>query len=387
MTPSKVVLLSVLLSVLASVLAMALLFPKAGDQARAPQQVVESHAGAPPAGGWFPVTAEPNAEAIVQLQEKVRGIEQKLATGGRAPPVRAKEAALEALLGITQGERQIAIEDSLEELTALGNEVVPDIVALLKSGRDQDYGGSFSYGGNKVSGYPRLRTVMIDVLRQIGTAEAQEGILDVLHASEDPLDYRDVFLLYATTTDERMERGMSAMVPDALRMAKGQERGLTMHCVTEWVSRHDLKDTADLLEEMARENLASGAYDRETFATLVGLAPERAFDLTRELRERGGEGALSRAFSSAVRSKAPLAQVARYYELVLSLDLSESSRISLYSSIPTSPCRIIQSNEARTADAMVLLDFLTKRLRDETGPKAKLVLEHYLATLQGSVRG
>jgi hypothetical protein len=381
--PRTVILTSVVLSVLASAVTTMLLAP---GRAPAPR-TVSTERVAPAATD---MARDPAAAAAAPaLEERVRRIEVRLGAPGVAAPPRPKGEALQALLAITQGERQIAIEDSLEELSTLGNDVVPDIVARLKSGRDQDWGGGFSFGGNKMQGYPRLRTLMIDVLRQIGTPEAQEGLLDVLRGSEDPLDYRDVLLLYGTTTDERMVRGISALVPDAMRLAKGQERGLTMDYVNQWISRHGLKETTDSLVEIARESFTSGAaWDGGTFGTLIALAPERAFDLTRELREKNGDSAVLRAVTSVsnARSQAPLAQVARYYELVLSLEPTESTRIALYAWLPSRPCRNIEAKDARVADAKVLVDFLAKRLRDETSPKAKEFLAQRIALLEKEIK-
>ncbi|HEX5136791.1 MAG TPA: hypothetical protein VFY93_07465 [Planctomycetota bacterium] len=388
MTSSKVVLLSVVLSVAASALTTALLTPS-NDRVRSSQQTVESHAVASP-GEWLPVGAEPNAEAIAQLQDKVRGIEQRLAAAGSAPPARTREAALQDLLAITQGERQLAIEDLFKELSALGNDAVPDIVAILKSGRDQDYGGGFSIGGGKVQGYPRLRTVLIDVLRQIGTPEAQQGLVTALRGTEDVRDYRDLLLLYSRTTDEIMVKGISAMIPDLLRneQAKSEEHAYVMGYATEWIRRHGMKDTTDLLEGIARENLSSGRVDRGTFATLIEFSPERAFALTREQYAKEGDRAFLKAASSMNmgRRDLSLAQVARYTELLLSLEPSASTRMTIYGMTPSRLCEKIDSKEARVADGRVLLEFLRKRLREETDEVPKRVLADHITQLEQALQ-
>jgi hypothetical protein len=360
-----VVLLSVVLSVLASAITTILLTR---------ERTTPRAASAP-----LPPVAPAEPRPIAQLDEAVRRIEERLAedTG----PARRKEDALAVLLGITQGERQLAIEDSFQELASFGNDVVPEIVALLKSGRDRDYGGGFSFGGNKMRGYPRLRTVLIDILRQIGTPEAQAGLLDALRGSEDPLDYRDLLLLYRNTTDETMVRGISGMIPGILRDLGQTDNVSLADGAIWWVRRHDLRGTTDLLEEIARASLATGRHDPGAFAALVEFAPERAFALVREQHAKQGDRALYGG-TVAPRGDPPLAQVARYTELLLSLELSEQSRAMIYAWLPATPCPRIVAKEARDADARVLLDFLRKRLGEETGDLPRRFLTEHITALE-----
>ncbi|MHC4732610.1 MAG: RNA polymerase sigma factor, partial [Planctomycetota bacterium] len=178
------------------------------------------------------------------------------ATGPGAGDARAARAReiLDQLLAIEQGERQLAIKKAFEELSACGDSIVPDILALLQAGRDQDYGGALSFAGNMVRGYPRLRTVLIDVLRQVGTPQAKDGLLAVLRGSDDLLDYRDVLLLYGTTADERLVTEVSELIPKMLRSAEqaggDQARTLDMY-VTRWIGKHNPAGSADLLAKLA----------------------------------------------------------------------------------------------------------------------------------------
>lgn len=389
MTSSKVVLLAVVLSVAASALTTALLSPS-GDRARSSQAVETHPVATAPSGEWIPASAAPNAEAIAQLQDKVRGIEQRLAAAGSAPPARTKEAALQDLLAITQGERQLAIEDLLKELSALGNDAVPEIVAILRSGRDQDYGGGFSFGGGKMQGYPRLRTVLIDILRQVGTPEAQEGLISALRGTKDVQDYRDLLLLYSGTTDEIMVKGISAMIPDLLRNehARSDGNALVMDRAAGWIRRHELRHTTDLVEEIARENLSSRRIDHGTFATLIEFSPERAFALTREQHEKEGDRAFLGVLSSLGfgRRDISLAQVARYNELLLTLEPKASARLTIYRMMPSRLCERIEPKDARIADGKVLLEFLSKRLREETDEMPKRVLADQIAQLEQALQ-
>jgi len=266
---------------------------------------------------------------------------------------------------------------------------VSAIVALLKSGRDQDYGGGFGMSGNKVRGYPRLRTALIDVLRQIATPEAKAGLLDALQGSQDPDDYRDIFLLYAATSDEQMVRGVSSMIPMALGLAAGDDPSHVALFANEWINRHGIGETAGILEQIARERLAAQAYDSGTFGTLVRFAPERAFDVARDIHRDGGEKGLMRAVNSLTiaQHEVPLAQLARYYEMMLSLDLSADFRWRLYSCMPATPCRSIKDAEARDVDTAAFLQFLRKRLPYETDPRAKEGLARKIELLEKKAGG
>ncbi|MHC4136354.1 MAG: RNA polymerase sigma factor [Planctomycetota bacterium] len=335
---------------------------------------------------------------VASLRREVEGMRSgggEAGAAGVAPArdhgSRGKDRALENLLGIQQGERQLAIRKALEELTELGDQVVPDVVALLKSGRDHDYGGGFSFGGNTVRGYPRLRTVLIDVLRQIGTPAAQRGVLEALHGSKDFSDYRDLLMLYRTTNEEIMVRGISGMIPDLLREVTrrgGEDAGyLVMDGATSWIRKRELRDTTDLLEDVVRENLVAGKMDQGAFGVLVEFSPERAFRLAQQLHETDAGRGVSRLATSLRRGRdAALAPVARFGELVFAqLELNEGTRGSFYMALPTSLCRSIKSSEARAADGKVMLEFLSKRLREETGSFPRTVLTDMISRLEKAI--
>jgi len=383
MRPSRIILLSVGLSVLASVLTTLALAPPGDRGGHAPR----GGGDLPPAPQAGNARPSPGAPAdLAELRETVRRLEEKV----EAPPERHAEDALAVLIGIKQGERQLAIEDSFKELSALGNDVVPRIVAILKSGEDQDYGGGFSFGGNKMRGYPRLRTVLIDVLRQIGTPEAQRGLLEGLRGTDDPLDYRDLLLLYRTTSDEIMVNGISAMMPAILDAAggTGDEMFLLVDYATSWIRQHDLEDTAPALEKIARESFAAGRPDRGAFTTLVALAPERAFTLIREQHAKLGDTVIQRSATGfrMGRAEIPLAQVARYCELILTLDMSDVTRGQVFQWLPDRLCTAFESAGARNADGRVLLEFLRKRLAVETSDYARRALTDHISKLEQALQ-
>lgn len=382
MTPAKVVLLSVILSVVASAVVASLLVR---DDDRMPRA-----AGGGPAAQTPQPILPPAAPPDPALEERLRRIEARLDAQGAAGTPRPKEDALQTLLAIKEGTRQLAIRDSFRELVALGNDIVPEVVALLRSGRDQDWGGAFSLSGNVVGGYPRLRTLLIDVLRQIGTPEAHQGLLDGLRGTEDMTDYRDIFMLFRTTADPTMVNGMNAMLAGAVRGLKGEDPKkafLVADGVAYWLQNHEFEGRLDLIEEMARQGIERGWMERGSFGLLVGLAPERAVDVTHEVREKQGErGLRGAAAAMGAGEETPRAQIARYLELLFASGVAESERLGFYARVPTTPCASIRQPSARDADARALVDFLKRRLAEETGESAKSVLTDHIGRLEAALR-
>lgn len=142
------------------------------------------------------------------------------------------------------------------------------------------------------------------------------------------------------------------------------------------------------MEGIARENFSSGRIDRGTFATLIEFSPERAFALVRELHAKEGDRALLKAAGSASigRRDLSLAQVARYTDLLLSLEPSPGTRMSVYSMMPMRLCERIEPKDARIADGRVLLEFLRKRLRDESEETSKRVLTDNITQLEQALQ-
>lgn len=383
MRPRTVILTSVALSVLASAITTALL--RGSEPPPRTAGPVQTRQPGPETG--IPPPAPPDAA----LEERVRRIEARLNAGSDAPPTRSNKEAVDALLAITQGERQVAIADSFRELVSMGDDIVPEIVALLKSGRDLDWGGGFSFSGNMVRGYPRLRTLLIDVLRQIGTPAALTGLLDGLHGTEDPTDFRDLYLLFRTTTDHIMVEGISAMTPFAvhrLKDADEKQAYLLSRGVTDWIQQHEVPNKIDLVEELARLGAGGNRLDRASFPLLVALSPERAFALTQEIREKQGDTGLRTMIGGLTTAQdTPRAQIVRYSEMLLAAGLDERQRFSLYTSLPSGACAGIKDPAARDADTRKLLEFLRGRLSEETTEYVRVTLTRGIGSLESSLGG
>jgi hypothetical protein len=389
LSPPRVVVLSVLFAVGASVVATLAVRAALGDRAPARERAVRREPAAAGERGGAPA----DAGAIRELADSVARIERALQDEGvplQGTRAARKDEILAGLLAITQRERQLAVREAFQKLSRCGDAVVPDIVALLKSGRDQDWGGGFSFGGNMFTGgYPRLRTVLIDVLRQIGTPAAKEGLLDALGGSEDLLDYRDLLLLYSGTTDEQMVRGISAMIPEMLESVRGGGEGADQvdRYVSDWITRHNPEGADDLLEQLALRALREGKPAGSALAALIDSSPERAFLLVSR-RAEDKQQAIRQAATSLRMGRAgvSLSAAARFCELVWSkMDPDRTTRTWFYVSLPTRLDRSIASAAERAADGRVLLEFLERQQRTETDEGLRRMLEKTIDRLKGEI--
>jgi hypothetical protein len=300
---------------------------------------------------------------------------------------RARQA-LDRLLAIEEGERHLAIKWAFENLVKQGDVVVPEIVALLKTDRDQSYGGGYSLAGNVMTAYPRLRTVLIDVLRQIGSPAAKDGLLDAIRGSNDLLDHRDMLLLYGTTADERMVAGVSELIPKVLDLAEGSTRNASLvHQVTTWIGKHKPPGSADALGRLALDLLRADGIDYGTFGQLLDISPDKALQVASELHKEKG-GAL---WGITVSLRTPpggrrLSQVASFYEAMFSrLELDDDARVALYVGMPAQLCDSIESREEQAADGRVLVEFLLRRQREETSGAAQARLKYAIDNLRKQI--
>ena len=294
--------------------------------------------------------------------------------------------ALEDLLAIEHGERQVAINSAFEHLVRQGDAIVPEIVALLKTDRDLDYGGRFASAGNVVTSYPRLRTVLIDVLRQIGSPLAKDGLLEAMRGSNDPLDHKDMFLLYYTTADETMVAGVSELMPKVLELAEKGRDPSFVHYVSTWIGKHNPPGGADVLGRLALTLLRGDGTDYGAFRTLLDVSLDRALQVAERMHEEGGTG-LARIAQSLLGPGPRLSKVASFYEAMFSrLKLDDDDRLILYSRAGGwRLCASITSKEERAADGRVALEFLLRRHREETSDTARARLRYPIDNLKKQI--
>ncbi|MBN2491579.1 MAG: hypothetical protein JXQ29_12085, partial [Planctomycetes bacterium] len=358
----------------------------AARPAAAPAEGAPSAADAPAGGDTDAMRSaiRQNAEAIARLEQRLAELAQSEVGGGAKPAV-AKAELLARVRGLEHGEQQLAILQALADLVALGDAVVPDLVDLLSSGFDRDYGGGFSMGGNKMNSYPRLRTMLIDALRQIGTDAAKEGLLRALGSSGSLTDYRDLLMLFKSTTDEGMIRGISARLPDLfakleeadLKVLEREARSLDWQLAA-WLQGHPSPQVVEMVAGLLeRGKIDSRSFGAELLGVLVDSAPERAFAaLVKLATASGGESAIRETVHPMAFRNTKLARAAQFLELVLGrMNPSTELRMHLYANLPLGLCRAIEDPGARAADGRQLLELLTRQLAVETDPKARARLQ------------
>jgi hypothetical protein len=361
---SRVVLLSVVCSVLASAITAVFIASLMTDDA-------------------VPLTSGPPDEPGPSLAGE--------ADGAIVDPARRKAEAIEILLALEDGERKLELRDALDVLVKLGDEVVPDLVDLLRSGRDREYSKGVSTDGSTFRRYPRLRTIFIDVLRLIGTPAAKRGILETLGENASLADHRDLLVLYQSTKDEVMKQGISEMLPELVEMvrevgmASADEEAiwLTSHLVR-WIRQYRPPGTVDLIEPLAEDILLMGGPSHvRAFGLLVELSPERAVALVEKVRDASGKS-VRVILSRTMLLGAPLTRVARFYELLLP-DLDADSRRRIHMDLPMSLCRSIEDLAERAADGRRYLEFLGRILEAETDEWARRSLAGTIKRLEEQI--
>lgn len=342
-------------------------------------------------------TPASNAERIARLEEEVARLRKALAEGrpeaALDPEVRKVEV-LERLKSIEHGERQVAVHELVRDLAEIGDPVVADLVDLLRSGYERDWGGGFSTGGNAVKSYGRLRMALIDALRQIGTEESKAGLLSVVGESEDLTDFRDLLLMYGSTRDPVMIEGISALVPGILeRIAKEgvarceQRYVMLIDLLIRWIRRHDMAHVAKPVAAIVERSSAEGYNENRLFGLVVELAPERAAAIAAARFEaHPGRASGYRLADFGDRGQIPLQQVTRYFELLfIALDLDASQRGSLYLAIQPFLCGRIQDVDARIRDARVLLGWMEARRELESADNAMRNLDRAIKGLESAI--
>jgi hypothetical protein len=339
-------------------------------------------------------TVERQANEIAELRRRIEEGQARSPKATTIDPARQKANALKALAGGKRGKSQADIHMAVRDLVRLGDAVVPDVVALLKSGVTHSYGGGFGIHGSTVSTYADSRMAMIDVLRQIGTPAAGQGLLEAVGASDALSDYRDLFLLCSTTEDRQMTRGITALIPRAFRLLARQEgddrtgRMLEIRLAA-WIQEHAvsavLSDLAERVEKRASD------YRGPDFLAwaLVALSPDRAAEVACRIAvKKDGMAAVQRFAFLATRSfqRIPLAKVAQFYERLFSgVNLSPEVRMKIFARMPTRPPREIEGIAARAADARALHAFLVSQLAQEADPETRKILESHIERLRKEI--
>jgi hypothetical protein len=312
-----------------------------------------------------------------------------------ADPSAHARKVLEDLKAITDGNRTMAVQDALTELVRVGDPAVPDIVALLESGLEREYGGRFAVEGNAVASYPGLRMVLLDALRQIGTKTATDGMAQALSRSEHIADFRVVLLCRrpdADVTDPSLVAALSSTASRMLRKIAAEGIDLSADApdnaassVLWWIMTHPSQADVPAVEELVLHGRPKSAWGYHVFevayGTLAQLAPEKAVQATQTLHFSAGE---TLNLSGYLPGLTPAGQV-RYYEALLTRPDFEAhlrselySRLQYFSDTGKDPAR-------RAAEVQPIVRFLEARAAAETDASARSAAEQALAQLRAAI--
>jgi hypothetical protein len=314
----------------------------------------------------------------------------------RTPDARRGARALEQLKAVTDGRRFVAVEDARTELVRIGDDAVPEVLALLDSGLETDWGGRFETRGFHVDSYPGLRMVLLDVLRQIGTPASKKAFVDALGRTEH---VRDLWALklYWGTTDPALIDGVSAVAPKLLRLvakaglpaAEADHPDSAVDNLLMWLYMHPADGIAGPLEEIVLQGRPEGTWSERafesTFTLLARLAPEKAAEDALALQER--DPAKRELVELSKRVWCPNAIRARFFATLFARgNFTPQVRVTLYEPMPIGLwTEKGWDHAAQVADALPYVDFLERRLEAETDVGAKRVLEESLSRLRGQI--
>jgi len=305
-------------------------------------------------------------------------------------------SALDGLKAITDGRKTVAIQDGFKSLVRMGDAAVPDIVEALKSGFDRAYGGRLYMNGNAVESYPTLRLVLMDALRQIGTATAQAGLIDVLTVTARITDSPVVWMYwdggFKDPADPAITKALSSMTTSLLMQlsATGLDgAGCDVSngpcsAILWWVLRHPMPEDAPALEQLIRrgrpkEASASTMFNK-FFSVFVQVAPQDAAKAAPDAFP--GYGLVSLAEQLGEVSKASQAQY--YAALFAQGGMDVNVRVELYNHMAFPDDRI-KDPAQRVTDVQPVLRFLESQVNEESDAVAKSGAEKALKQLQDAI--
>jgi len=319
-------------------------------------------------------------DAKVSAEARVRSIVQKL----------------EAM---DSGADQWSIHEAIGDLVGLHDAAVPELTAVLESGRDKHWKLDPSTRSGRY--YTRLRTVLMDTLRQMKSPAATAGLLKGVSRAPSLEDCADLVVLCGAYDDPELAKGISALVPGALRtigeigLEESHRRVPALAILlVGWIRRHSLSDSQEGIERILircrSEQDREGGWDsyQRFYDLLAEYSVERAVEVTCRLREGRPSDRFIAEMASGLGRSLPRARLARYYELLLErLSVSSLTRRYLYYGMPTSLFEADGKWTPKEAveDATKLETFLEKRRATETETELKTALEYTLGSLRKSI--
>jgi len=345
---------------------------------------------APQPVGGAPVDLPALREQLRDLGARVAALEDGSLRRRPSDPGAGRESLadrigrlLARVKGVEQGEQQLVLEMAVMELVKIGPPAIAPVTACLATGEDRVYRRGYSRSGGRFRSYPRYRTVLFDVLTQIGTPRALSGLLAAVEAGDTLPDYRDLLLLFDRTGNERMIEGIHRLVPRCLELASRlsreelQERNLDRFpsLVSRWIDRHDLVRFTDELVDYLKTRREPGFHDVQILPTLVRLSQEEAF---RYVEDRVSTGMKpGSVVNQSIRSdRLPLARRASWFRgLMQRYPVDETLRTIIYFNLPTSSCTAIKEPSARKEDARVMLSFIAELAGRENDENRRRMLD------------
>lgn len=311
------------------------------------------------------------------------------------------KAALARLKSVTDGRRFVAIEDARTDLIRMGDDAVPEVLALLDSGFEQDLGGRFETRGHHVDAYPGVRMVLLDVLRQIGTSASKKAFAEALGRSER-IDDLWALKLYWGEKDPAFVDAVAEVAPRLVRLvakvglstAVGDRPDSAVQNLLLWLYTHPTPGLAGPLEEIVLAGRPAGTCNERVFELafnlLVRLAPEKAAEDALALQARAPDKRELLELTGKLYCTNAIR--ARYFATLFARgDFAPPVRIELYQRMPADLWSQqdwngeAMSREAQVDDARPYVDFLDRRIQAETDSNAKRVLETALGRLRAQV--
>ncbi|MHC4599465.1 MAG: hypothetical protein ACYS47_10710 [Planctomycetota bacterium] len=318
---------------------------------------------------------------VEALTDKVSRLSEKVESQGPGAGPKGPELAeiFSSLTKITQSGREMVLKKKMGELLDHGEAIVPLIEEFLATNVDYDYGG-YSSGGSYFKSHPSLRSVMIDLLSQVGSERAREIVLAIFERPAHKYDLDSIMVLFSRTSDETMRRGFADRLPKLIdhlgkNTIEGFRYSMLGHFLPEFVSRLDLGDGKAFTASVTR-CLAATDIDNDRFTAffpmLINRAPEAAVRLLSEKRAASPESEIQFFRLIGFGRQANPERTFTFAKLCLrDLSLKEKDRQTVYMALSSTLRRSSRrgpEKEAIGAMRQDILNFVAERREVEKNP-------------------
>ncbi|MHC5080496.1 MAG: hypothetical protein ACYTHN_15905 [Planctomycetota bacterium] len=275
---------------------------------------------------------------VQELAGKVDEISTKMESMG--PGLKRKDllSLFQSLAEITEPGREMLIKKKMGELIDFGDQIIPLVEAFLAQNVDYKYGG-FSSGGSYFKSHPSLRSVMIDLLCQVGSPRAKEIVLEIFANPKNVHDLDAIFVLCSNTNDPVMKEGFIQRIPELFACLQRNsvedfKYSRFGHFFTPFMSRLEIERDKKFIGSLSRL-VESGGVNSERFKHLFPLliqsSPDAAFEVLSRKKEDLERGEWRFHEIMGYGRSATLARTFQFTKRCFdSLDLDEKERGDLY---------------------------------------------------------